>query len=123
MGHVPSADCARCFNRFPVDEMVYDEPSVLLICLQCARETEEAMADKDEMYELFYFTGGHGGPYLSLQEAIDTARRYLRGNVRERRIDIKPYTKDGYGPVCAVVRVMGPQDIDPDTIVVEHFKP
>lgn len=40
-------------------------------------------------YELFYSTGGHGGPYYSLKEARSTARRLLSGNRSERSIEIR----------------------------------
>ena len=32
------------------------------------------------MYELYYRTGGHGGPYRTLKEAITVARRKLTEN-------------------------------------------
>jgi len=34
------------------------------------------------MYELYYRTGGHGGPYKTLAEAISVARRKLTKNER-----------------------------------------
>ena len=52
-------------------------------------------------YELFYPTGGHGGPYHSLNEAVVAARRLLRGFITGTitYIDIRLRTKDGFGDV------------------------
>ena len=52
---------------------------------------------KDKTYELFYGTGGHGGPYRNLQQAIVGAAQRLKGDATERRITIKPRTSDGVG--------------------------
>jgi hypothetical protein len=37
-------------------------------------------------YELHYGTGGHGGPYPSLNEAVEAAVRLIRGSPSERYI-------------------------------------
>lgn len=42
------------------------------------------------MYELFYGTGGHGGPYPSLESAIRKAIALLRGSPSEHIIEVKP---------------------------------
>jgi len=42
------------------------------------------------MYELFYSTGGHGGPYRSTFEAKLQALRLLQGNPSERSITVRP---------------------------------
>lgn len=41
------------------------------------------------MFELYYSTGGHGGPYRSVFEAKVSALRLLWGNRTEKWIDIK----------------------------------
>ncbi|MHC4316122.1 MAG: hypothetical protein ACYSW3_27075 [Planctomycetota bacterium] len=41
------------------------------------------------MYELFYSTGGHGGPYLTEFEAKLSALRRLNGDHNEQWIAIK----------------------------------
>lgn len=43
---------------------------------------------KIESFELMYGTGGHGGPYFGIVEAIDGAKRYLRGCVTEHSVYI-----------------------------------
>lgn len=51
-------------------------------------------------FELFYSSGGHGGPYIDLEEAIRAATR--RVSNEERRISICPYdalAPGGFGPV------------------------
>lgn len=58
-------------------------------------------------YELFYGTGGHGGPYQDLQSAIHAAYDRLRGNRSEVWIAIHPCTGGGiggYGESIAVVK-------------------
>jgi SpoVK/Ycf46/Vps4 family AAA+-type ATPase len=42
-----------------------------------------------ERYELFYGSGGHGGPYHSLEEARSKARDLLEGRKEERYIEIR----------------------------------
>lgn len=120
--YIPMVDCATCPDRLPIDEMVYADNSVLLVCRPCYRKAHDMLEGKGERFELFYFSGGHGGPYATLEDAVAAARARLRGHVREVRIDIKPYTEDGFGETIAVVRVMGWQDIDPDTIRVEYLR-
>jgi hypothetical protein len=41
------------------------------------------------MYELFYSTGGHGGPYGTLFDAKVKALRLLAGNPNEQFIDVQ----------------------------------
>lgn len=41
------------------------------------------------MYELYYSTGGHGGPYLTQFDARIKALRLLKGNLIEQWIEIK----------------------------------
>lgn len=61
-----------------------------------------------EKYELFYSTGGHGGPYIGLRNARAAAKRLLVGSNSLHRIDIRPYEKGavgGYGrPVESVYK-------------------
>lgn len=55
-------------------------------------------------YELFYGSGGHGGPYSNLGTAVTAAIDKLHGSRTERRIDVCPRTVDspnGFGP-CEV---------------------
>lgn len=40
------------------------------------------------LYELYYSTGGHGGPYKDLRTARAAAKRLLKGNPNERYIRI-----------------------------------
>lgn len=47
-------------------------------------------------YELFYSTGGHGGPYDGLATAKAYAVRLLKSNENENWVDIRQCTKDGY---------------------------
>ena len=42
-------------------------------------------------YELFYGSGGHGGPYTGLRTAITTAKRLLKGCQSERTIYVVSY--------------------------------
>lgn len=39
--------------------------------------------------ELFYSTGGHGGPYPDLDTAVQAAKRLLEGNPNERWIEVR----------------------------------
>lgn len=51
-------------------------------------------------YELFYSTGGHGGPYLDIQAAREAARNYLdtcRGTVSVSIVQRDPNGIAGYG--------------------------
>ncbi len=48
-------------------------------------------------YELFYGTGGHGGPYQSYDEAKERAIALLRGSQSERSITIHTRTSEGVG--------------------------
>ena len=41
------------------------------------------------MYELYYSTGGHGGPHKTAFEARLSALRMLDGNLNERWIEIR----------------------------------
>ena len=47
-----------------------------------------------QRYELFYSTGGHGGPYHTLHEAQEWAIRLLKGNANEQYIIIAVYDKN-----------------------------
>ena len=40
-------------------------------------------------YDLFYGSGGSGGPYFSLKEAVETAARRLNGSASERSIRVR----------------------------------
>lgn len=40
-------------------------------------------------YELFYSSGGHGGPYPSIEEAEKAAKRLLCGNKKEHSIEVR----------------------------------
>lgn len=48
-------------------------------------------------YELFYGSGGHGGPYSSAREASKAARRLLRGSRSERSIEVRERSATGMG--------------------------
>lgn len=41
-------------------------------------------------YELFYWTGGHGGPYTGYETAKDRAIQLLQGSASELVISIHP---------------------------------
>jgi len=43
------------------------------------------------MYELFYSTGGHVGPYHTYEQAEEAADRLLKGSRQEAWIDIQRY--------------------------------
>lgn len=43
-----------------------------------------------ESFELMYGTGGHGGPYWSLDDAVNCALTLLRGNKTQQRIYVVP---------------------------------
>lgn len=63
---------------------------------------------KCQLYELFYVrTGGHGGPWIGLDNAITAAGRLLAGLPSEGAVTIRPYVNaagsDGYGPPVATV--------------------
>ena len=53
-------------------------------------------------YELYYSSGGHGGPHHGSKAAEDFARRFIRGhNGRTSCIEIRPHTSTevgGFGP-------------------------
>lgn len=58
------------------------------------------------MYELFYSTGGHSGPFPTMQRAIERATRALEGMFYERHIDVRAYRADDVGGFGAtMVRV------------------
>jgi hypothetical protein len=61
---------------------------------------------KEMQYELFYGTGGHGGPYKDLITAKDAAARMLAGNKNEYKVDVRPRgSPHGYGsPVARALR-------------------
>lgn len=42
-------------------------------------------------YELFYGSGGHGGPYPNIREAISRAKALLKGSALERVIKVVSY--------------------------------
>ena len=50
-----------------------------------------------EMYQLYYSTGGHSGPYKSKKEAEMWAKRYLSGEKRMQTVEIRPYSSDYVG--------------------------
>ena len=39
--------------------------------------------------ELFYASGGHGGPYKNVKLAVEAAKRLLRGNKSEHSIEVR----------------------------------
>jgi ribosome-binding protein aMBF1 (putative translation factor) len=45
--YVPEVECAICHNRYPQDEMVYADNSVLLVCKPCYRKSEEEATDDE----------------------------------------------------------------------------
>lgn len=63
------------------------------------------------VYELFYSTGGHGGPYGNLSIAIVEASRRLR--VSGQWIDIRPYDRDEVfgAPVARVHRTTAGENL------------
>lgn len=57
---------------------------------------------REMMYELFYSTGGHGGPYQTYIGVLKAAKRLLR---HDETITISEYSKTavgGYEPVARV---------------------
>lgn len=48
-------------------------------------------------YELYYSTGGHGGPYRSPEEAEEWAKRHLSGDKRMKTVEIRPYDSKATG--------------------------
>jgi hypothetical protein len=66
-------------------------------------------------FELFYSTGGHGGPYPNISAAEEAARRLIKGSGggrgdRERRIDIRVYDANAPGGYGMVVKRVYPED-------------
>ena len=59
------------------------------------------------MFELFYASGGHGGPYRTLAEAVERARNVFAAT--ERWIDVREYTKEGFTQVLRVAGLHKPQ--------------
>ncbi len=59
------------------------------------------------MYELFHGDGGHGGPYLTIHEAIDHALRLAIGRVSSDRARSATELVVKYGEElpCQTVRV------------------
>jgi hypothetical protein len=52
------------------------------------------------MYELYYNTGGHGGPYKTLEYACLQAVDTIKGSQSITAIEIRPYDsvyRGGYG--------------------------
>lgn len=47
------------------------------------------MLRTDVPFELFYSSGGHGGPYPNADEAREAAKRLLRGRRTEHSIQIR----------------------------------
>lgn len=77
---------------------------------QMVDAVERTLAEKSHSnparYELFYNDGGHGGPYLSLDQAIRRAKQLIAGSSSTTSITIHPYSATGiggYGP--AMIRV------------------
>ena len=44
----------------------------------------------EESFELMYGQGGHGGPWHGLDDAVEGARRFLRGCKTEDRVYVVP---------------------------------
>lgn len=49
-----------------------------------------------DKYELFYGSGGHGGPYHGFLSAVEAAKRLILGRCGESDIFIKLRTVEGY---------------------------
>ena len=56
------------------------------------------------MYELFYGSGGHGGPYATIDDAERRAEALLRGSRTERSIEIREYCAEGWLPLLRLVK-------------------
>lgn len=59
-------------------------------------------------FELFYASGGHGGPYHTLESAIDSAEKMLVGSPTERAIHVHTRTPvgiNGFGQRVATVSI------------------
>ena len=52
-----------------------------------------------EKYELYYSTGGHGGPYKSLKEAEKRAKDLIKGDSsgKMKSVEIRPYSSKARG--------------------------
>ncbi len=64
-------------------------------------------------YELFYSCGGHGGPYWTLEHAIESARARIRGQASLHSVRIVERTADGVGGYGKTVMVIGRTEDDP----------
>lgn len=51
-----------------------------------------------QRYELFYSTGGHGGPYRGLGNALASAINIALGMPNEIAVELHPYMRD-FSPV------------------------
>jgi len=50
------------------------------------------------MYNLFYSSGGHGGPHHGLRAAKEFAHRFIRGHAgRTSCIELRPHTSTEVG--------------------------
>lgn len=63
------------------------------------------------MYELFYSSGGHGGPFYSIGEARRHARNILAGSPYEKSISIKLYSSSSPGGFGRAIDVVTHKDI------------
>ena len=63
--------------------------------------------------ELFYASGGHGGPYQNVKLAVEAAKRLLRGNKSEHSIEVRA------SDFKTVIHTVSRYDLDKEfTIVV-----
>ncbi len=56
------------------------------------------------MYELFYGSGGHGGPYESIDDAERRGEAILRGSRTELSVEIREYRAEGFLPLLRLVK-------------------
>lgn len=68
-----------------------------------------------QRYELFYSTGGHGGPYHTLHEAQEWALRLLKGSASEQYIAIAQYDSGAILRVPGSILPMGFREVDRKT--------
>lgn len=70
--------------------------------------------------ELFYSTGGHGGPYDNAVSAVTRAIALLKGNRNERHIDVRPdSTSSERETLYRIAKVK--EVIETENIIVSQF--
>lgn len=74
------------------------------------------------IFELFYSYGGHGGPYPSVQEAVETAERLIVGSKTLQSVEIRPYEMGAPGGFGKPVKIIHRADVEKQPELPELHK-